>query len=80
MDYWQKLLFWYNYTNLQQRTVCQAASFPRQSSNPSSLEFAVLADHPHKGLHLSDPLPTFGLSTSVITVDDSRAIGRGIGC
>ena len=46
MDYRQGLLFWYNYTNLQQRTVRQAASFPRQSSNPSSLEFAVRADHP----------------------------------
>ena len=52
MDYRQGLLFWYNYTNLQQWTVRQATSSPRQSSNPSSLEFAVLADHPHKGLHL----------------------------
>ena len=82
MDYWQGLLFWYNSTNFQQWTVRQAASFPRQSSNPSPLVFAVLADHPHKGLHnsSSDPLPTFGPSTSVMTVDDPRAIGRGIAC
>ena len=52
MDYRQGLLFWYNYTNLQQWTVCQVASFPRQSSNPSSPKFAVLANHLHKGLHL----------------------------
>ena len=42
---------------LQQWTVCQAASFPRQSSNRSSLEFAVLADHPHRGLHLQADFP-----------------------
>ena len=58
MDYRRGLLFWYNYTNLQQRTVRQAASFPRQGSNPSSLEFAVFAYHPHnKGLHLQTHFP-----------------------
>ena len=57
MDYRQELLFWYSYTDLQQWTMPQAESFPRQSSNPSSLEFAVLADHPHKGLHLQTHFP-----------------------